>query len=181
MANAVSPEDRGWLAGILEGEGTFTMNSAGRNSPVVVLSMTDFDVVDRAHALTGLGSVTTYQPSQPNRKPVRRWQIATGHEAAALMAFVYPFMGRRRQARILEVVEPWMSLPYFGKGTRNAKKTHCAQGHPFEGDNLKMDANGRRRCVACIATWNATRAAKHGLAKAHPSGVNQHPNPSTES
>jgi hypothetical protein len=31
----------------------------------------------------------------------------------------------------------------------NAQATHCAYGHPFSGDNLRMRADGRRICVKC--------------------------------
>jgi hypothetical protein len=31
----------------------------------------------------------------------------------------------------------------------NARKTHCKSGHPLVGDNLRILANGRRRCRAC--------------------------------
>jgi hypothetical protein len=35
-----------------------------------------------------------------------------------------------------------------GPGRRNAEKTHCPQGHPYEGENLYHDSKGRR-CRAC--------------------------------
>lgn len=31
----------------------------------------------------------------------------------------------------------------------NAQATHCAYGHEFSGDNLRIRADGRRICVAC--------------------------------
>lgn len=39
-----------------------------------------------------------------------------------------------------------------------AARTHCKQGHPFAGDNLKVRANGVRVCRTC--TRAAKRAAK---------------------
>ena len=48
----------------------------------------------------------------------------------------------------------------------NAAKTHCAKGHPFDGDNLVMRGS-RRRCRTCERTrarLNArTRRAQRGL------------------
>ena len=32
---------------------------------------------------------------------------------------------------------------------RNAAKTHCLRGHPFSGDNLWLEKDGRRHCRAC--------------------------------
>ncbi|MFY1862077.1 HNH endonuclease signature motif containing protein [Achromobacter xylosoxidans] len=31
----------------------------------------------------------------------------------------------------------------------NAAKTHCPHGHPYAGDNLKINVNGQRVCVTC--------------------------------
>lgn len=31
----------------------------------------------------------------------------------------------------------------------NARKTHCKNGHPFEGDNLRFAPNGQRKCATC--------------------------------
>jgi hypothetical protein len=36
-----------------------------------------------------------------------------------------------------------------GMSARNARKTHCLRGHPFAGDNLRIDNLGRRVCVTC--------------------------------
>lgn len=34
-------------------------------------------------------------------------------------------------------------------GSHQAQKSHCVNGHPFEGDNLFVDAKGRRKCRTC--------------------------------
>jgi hypothetical protein len=36
-----------------------------------------------------------------------------------------------------------------GFGGINARKTHCASGHPYDGDNLYIHPDGSRRCRAC--------------------------------
>lgn len=42
-------------------------------------------------------------------------------------------------------------------------KTRCPQGHPYDGDNLRLRADGRRRCAACYRSRAAAaRAAKKG-------------------
>lgn len=35
--------------------------------------------------------------------------------------------------------------------TPNSEKTHCPQGHPYEGRNLMVGKNGARRCRQCVA------------------------------
>jgi hypothetical protein len=36
-----------------------------------------------------------------------------------------------------------------GQGARNARKTHCKHGHPFDQENTEWTLLGRRRCRAC--------------------------------
>jgi hypothetical protein len=50
----------------------------------------------------------------------------------------------------LEVVTPAENnLRGFGWSGRNARKTHCPQGHPYAGDNLILGPHGERRCRIC--------------------------------
>jgi hypothetical protein len=34
-------------------------------------------------------------------------------------------------------------------GLHNRRKTHCPAGHPYSGDNLRININGRRICAEC--------------------------------
>jgi hypothetical protein len=86
------PIDLAWLAGLLEGEGTFLKPFPSAPRLVVVrVSMTDRDVVTRAANLMGVG-VASFRPRNPNHKPV--W-IATvkGKRARELMLMLKPLMG----------------------------------------------------------------------------------------
>lgn len=38
-------------------------------------------------------------------------------------------------------------------GKMNRDKTHCHNGHPLSGENLYLDASGRRICRACKLAW----------------------------
>jgi hypothetical protein len=35
------------------------------------------------------------------------------------------------------------------KGARLRNLTHCVHGHPLSGDNISLEPNGRRKCLAC--------------------------------
>lgn len=49
-----------------------------------------------------------------------------------------------------------------GNAAKNARKTHCKNGHPFEGDNLYVSPRGKRTCLTC---WRARyEAQERGLA-----------------
>lgn len=45
-------------------------------------------------------------------------------------------------------------------GQRNALKTMCPKRHPYEGENLILLANGRRRCRTCNNEQSRTYAAR---------------------
>jgi hypothetical protein len=97
--NPIDASDLAWLAGLLEGEGSFIAGppSAPR-SPAVQVSMVDGDVVERAAALLGV-SVTVV----PSRR--EGWRTAycariRGARAVLWMKRLRPLMGVRRQAQI---------------------------------------------------------------------------------
>lgn len=47
----------------------------------------------------------------------------------------------------------------------NARKTECLNGHPFSGDNLRVDPSGRRICRTCKRESNQrTRSKQNGRA-----------------
>lgn len=51
-----------------------------------------------------------------------------------------------------------------GPSAINARRTHCANGHPFDEENTIFRPNGRRRCRECSRTearerWRRKRAA----------------------
>jgi hypothetical protein len=89
-----------WLAGLLEGEGTFAASEKGPNSyPVVSVQMCDISVVRRAAAVLGAASLREHRPQN------ERWSIVyaatiSGARAADWMHRLRPFMGIRRAAAI---------------------------------------------------------------------------------
>jgi len=44
----------------------------------------------------------------------------------------------------------------YSSGSPRRDKKHCPQGHPYSGDNLRMNSNGSRSCRTCIKA-NARR------------------------
>jgi hypothetical protein len=95
----VSELDLHWLAGLLEGEGSFVPGppSAPR-MPAISMQTVDEDVVARAAALLGR-KFTRIRPRQAH------WQVsfmlrATGGRAVAWMKILHPLLGRRRQAQV---------------------------------------------------------------------------------
>lgn len=103
-----------WLAGVLEGDGCFTV--AGKRDPRIALSMYDKDVVERAmrimHPKTYRknGNDVTVRQAKNRRQPTYSFRIS-GRRAAGWMMTLYPQMGERRQARIRELLARWLASP----------------------------------------------------------------------
>lgn len=104
--NELSDSELGWVAGLLEGEGSFS--ESYKRVRVQVYS-TDEDVVRRIHALTGLGNVTgpyarraTNIAVRSQPKPIFCWVARVGSER--LCEAVFPLMGERRQGQILKAL-----------------------------------------------------------------------------
>jgi len=105
-----------WLAGLLEGEGCFSVYDKGRRKPSIVvgLCMTDKDVVLRACDLMGLNRSKVGKRSPAGRsrnqgpgRDVSRWSNsyefkAHAADAVRVMRAVRPYMGARRGAKIDE-------------------------------------------------------------------------------
>lgn len=102
--------DIAWLAGLLEGEGSFMMarnNVGGRTYryPKITVNMTDKDVIASAAKMFGT-SVYVMPQYNPNLKP--QWRATVqGSRAAALMRAVLPWMGNRRSARIGQILDEY--------------------------------------------------------------------------
>lgn len=92
-----------WLAGLLEGEGAFTVKD--QRKPVIELEMTDEWTVSKAASLMG----TAVRPraarkDRPTSKPSWRTQ-ACGKKCRELLPALRPLMSPRRQERIDDLLD----------------------------------------------------------------------------
>jgi hypothetical protein len=91
--------DLAWIAGLLEGEGSFIANRSGGSSyPVIKVEMCEQEVIERAAGLLDT-TVWFVPPGTEGWRPTYVAQIA-GHRAAEWMRALRPYMGRRRTAAI---------------------------------------------------------------------------------
>ena len=95
-------DDVVWLAGLLEGEGTFDLHRG--KYPRVRVAMTDRDVVGRAATLFGSSIRLTLKPAPTS--PLWHAEIQGG-PAAEIMRAVLPFMGTRRSGKIAEILSEY--------------------------------------------------------------------------
>lgn len=92
-------DDLVWLAGLLEGEGTFDLHRD--RYPRIRVGMTDRDVVGRAASL--MGSRIRMSISTVGHKATFHAEIS-GDRARAIMWALLPYMGARRSAKIAEIL-----------------------------------------------------------------------------
>ena len=104
-----------WLAGWLEGEGSFTTSEVGsKHGKFCQITAGSIDHDTALHA-TQLLDGKIYGPYQypcrltKNRKPM--WQVrVAGTLAASWMMILFPFMGTRRQKQIKSCLAGWRAL-----------------------------------------------------------------------
>lgn len=92
-------DDLLWLAGLLEGEGTFDAHRG--KYPRIRLAMTDRDIVGRAASL--MDSTVRLSLHRAPNKPTWHTELS-GDRAASVMAAILPHMGARRSQKIAEVL-----------------------------------------------------------------------------
>jgi hypothetical protein len=104
--NVPTREELAWCGGLFEGEGCFyTSTRRGRRVGAAAnLTMTDFDTVERFAAIIGAGSMSL-KPPAPDRKPALKWELHGFEALQALMAYLWPWLGQRRRAKAIEVLE----------------------------------------------------------------------------
>ncbi|MBC8737324.1 hypothetical protein F6X40_10945 [Paraburkholderia sp. UCT31] len=108
-----------WMAGILEGEGSFLLCQRRIS---IVLCMTDADIVQRMALLWGVAYFSVSKRKDHHKVPyVCR---ASGTRAAYLMQQIYPYMGARRRSQIrhcLDFVEEASRRRSSGETARKKK------------------------------------------------------------
>jgi hypothetical protein len=154
---APSATELAWAAGLFEGEGCLSSSPRGkrRNGVQLRLGSTDLDVVQRFAEVVACGTI------QPPRKwsgehrkhwkPLHDWCLYDAASVAYVIEMLLPWFGERRRAKALEVLAIAREI-----GLRKGKRTHCPQGHPYEGANLIREPIMRagksyvaRRCRTC--------------------------------
>jgi hypothetical protein len=92
--------DVAWLAGIIEGEGQIAYYLAAR-SPVLAVSMTDKDIIEKLHTITGEGNVRgPYKVEKPHHTPIWRWSVQNKAGVRRILEAIKPHMGIRRRKQI---------------------------------------------------------------------------------
>lgn len=94
-----------WVAGIMDGEGSFLLNSNGseRNGVSLCLSlqMTDKETVERVCRIIGIGCVIKLRLRNLKHKPLYKWALSTQNAIDAIRMFRPYLFLKDQQADIL--------------------------------------------------------------------------------
>lgn len=117
-----------WVAGLLEGEGSFLLATTKQRGhtyfhPRIDLTMTDEDVVARASAVLGgtyrrVRYADILRADGYNRKPCWKCSIYSGN-ALKWMKRLMPLMGERRRAKIKDLIKKRNEIRNKPWGKRN--------------------------------------------------------------
>lgn len=123
----MSETELAWLAGWLEGEGTFVVTSGvsprnGKRYPRIRINAvsTDRDVLEHVVGLAG-GRINGPYPRPGGKgKPYSVWTLSTHKQCLPLLRQLLPLMvAERRKAQVqraLSAAEAYMSVPHGQKG-----------------------------------------------------------------
>ena len=152
-----SAGDLHWLAGLLEGEGTFMKGppSAPRD-PILAVQMTDADVVARAAAMFGR-KAWCWHPPQVRWQPTYGVRI-TGAKAVAWMTALRPLMGQRRRAQIDRALASYEPRPV---AVLNSDRAAHALQLLSEGFSVRAVAERFGASIWCIYDLRSGRTYKH--------------------
>jgi hypothetical protein len=79
-------------------------------------------------------------------------------QADDLIVFVDE-LRRARAERMTKPIGPYRRRRSDQRLHANARKTHCAQGHPYDETNTAL-LGGHRRCRQCEREWQRNRGSK---------------------
>lgn len=100
----MNEKDLHWLAGLLEGEGSFCKGTPRQpNVPSVSVNMKDYDIIKRVADIFG-NSVTFVKSRNPKHSDTYRTMIRS-KPAIELMILLKPLMGERRQIQIQKAID----------------------------------------------------------------------------
>lgn len=100
-------DETSWLAGLLEGEGSFMIGPpSSPNRPCISIQMTDEDVIMRVSRIFGVKPLKLQRGIEKGWKPSCMIHLR-GKRAIELMRIVFPYMGNRRKKQIERAIQSY--------------------------------------------------------------------------
>ena len=106
----IAEKDLYWLAGWLEGEGSFCWHYTNKRKykyPMIVGGSTDEDVIAKCAGLLNRSYLKhSLHNGRPSTKHMYRFRLV-GKQAATVMLIIHHLMGIRRQEKIKSILEEY--------------------------------------------------------------------------
>ena len=159
MRSGLQPYSRElyWLAGVLEGEGSFCRAPPSQpGCPVLQVAMTDADVMERIGQIFGR-AVTTVKPRRSHWHMTYSVRVQ-GLPAVEWMGLLRPLMGKRRQAQIDRAVQS-----YICRSNRRLddEAAQAALSRLDRGESARTVAEHFGVSVWCVYDLRLGRTHKH--------------------
>jgi hypothetical protein len=135
-----------WIAGFLEGEGSF-LKCGG--TIMATATQVQREPVDRLKKLLG-GDICTFSRKEVIGHVYYRWNMY-GKRAEVLMKMLFPMMSPRRQEQISKALAWYASCP--GANYVRTGRKLCRKGkHPWVKENIYIVySTGQRYCKSCLS------------------------------
>lgn len=155
-------QDKFWLAGLLEGEGSFRKGPPCKeNLPIISIQMTDKDVLEKVATLFNVSVVKGSKPKKDHHKQV---YIVTlrGAKAVEVMTEIKSLMGHRRQEQINKAIESYKPKVSFFNSEQILKikqKVSNGEKHKVVAKEFGVD----RSTISHIVSGKSYKNLNHGL------------------
>lgn len=146
-------DDICWAAGLFEGEGCIALRK-GKAGGVLILRMTDQDIVERFARIAGCGRIHgPLATAKPHHKPNYEWRCSKWEDVTRFLSEMLPLLGQRRSAKAAELFARPIGM------YRRELQERCKRGHPLAGPDadVYVHVGGRvsRQCRPCNRVRNA--------------------------
>ena len=97
----MTPDQVAWVAGILEGEGSFVSSQ----SVSIRVTMTDLDILERLQKVTGVGRIYDTTRRKDTHKEAWIWTVQRRAHIRHIIEAVLPWLGKRRTVAANKLLE----------------------------------------------------------------------------
>ena len=111
-----------WLAGLIEGEGCFSISTIkGTPRLVFIMNSTEKKVLEHAQKIVNIGVIhgPYIRKNGLSKKPQWVWRTSKDSDVVGLMMTLYPLLWDNRQERIEDLLEIWKTLPKVKRHERS--------------------------------------------------------------
>jgi LAGLIDADG-like domain len=140
----LSPAERGYIAGLIDGEGTVTLSrkhAQDLRHAVVSISNTERDLLDHVRSLVGCGKITKKKTTKPHHALSMTYAL-WNRQALSLLVQVEPYLRSYKRLRAQLILEHYIRFtPRNGKYTAPLR----AQRAAFEAELLDIRFGARPR------------------------------------